>query len=109
MNNEQSPASEPVPPQPESTPTLKEIAAALKGHPELKVEIQGHTDNVGAAAANQALSDARAAAVKTALVSQFGVDAAQLTTKGFGDTKPVADNKTAEGRQNNRRVDLVKQ
>lgn len=95
--------------KPESTPTLKEIAAALKGHPELKVEIQGHTDNVGAAAANQALSDARAAAVKTALVSQFGVDAAQLTTKGYGDTKPVADNKTAEGRQNNRRVDLVKQ
>lgn len=94
--------------KPESTPTLKEIAAALKGHPELKVEIQGHTDNVGAAAANQALSDARAAAVKAALVSGFGANADQLTTKGYGDTKPVADNKTAEGRQNNRRVDLVK-
>ncbi len=95
--------------KPESTPTLKEIAAALKAHPDLKVEIQGHTDNVGKAADNMTLSDARAAAVKTALVSQYGVNAAQLTTKGYGDTKPVADNKTTEGRQNNRRVDLVKQ
>ena len=94
--------------KPESTPTLKEIAAALKGHADLKVEIQGHTDNVGKAADNQALSDARAAAVKAALVSQFGVSADQLTTKGYGDTKPMADNKTAEGRQNNRRVELVK-
>ena len=93
---------------PESTPTLKEIAATLKAHPELKVEIQGHTDNVGKPAENMALSDARAASVKTALVDQYGVSATQLTTKGYGDTKPVADNKTAEGRQNNRRVDLVK-
>jgi outer membrane protein OmpA-like peptidoglycan-associated protein len=94
--------------KPESSPTLKEIAAALKGHADLKVEIQGHTDNVGRAADNQALSDARAAAVKTALVGQYAVSADQLTTKGYGDTKPLADNKTAEGRQNNRRVELVK-
>lgn len=95
--------------KPESTPTLKEIAAALTSHPDLRVEIQGHTDNVGKAADNQALSEARAAAVKAALVGSYGVNAAQLTTKGYGDTKPVADNKTAEGRQNNRRVELVKQ
>ena len=93
---------------PESTPTLKEIAATLKAHPELKVEIQGHTDNVGKPAENMTLSDARAASVKAALVDQYGASAAQLTTKGYGDTRPVADNKTAEGRQNNRRVDLVK-
>jgi outer membrane protein OmpA-like peptidoglycan-associated protein len=95
--------------KPESTPTLKEIAAALKAHPELKVEIQGHTDNVGKAADNLKLSDARAAAVKAALVGQFGAADAQLTTKGYGDTKPSAPNTTAEGRQNNRRVELVKQ
>lgn len=95
--------------KPESTPTLKEIAAALKAHPELKVEIQGHTDNVGQAAANLKLSDARAAAVKTALVGQFGASDAQLTTRGYGDTKPAGPNTTPEGRQNNRRVELVKQ
>jgi outer membrane protein OmpA-like peptidoglycan-associated protein len=95
--------------KPESTPTLKEIAAALKAHPELKVEIQGHTDNVGRAADNLKLSDARAAAVKAALVGQFGAAEGQLTTKGYGDTKPSAPNTTAEGRQNNRRVELVKQ
>ncbi len=94
--------------RPESTPTLKEIAAMLTEHPELKLLIEGHTDNVGTAAANQALSDKRAAAVKAMLVTNFGVDAARLTTKGLGATKPVAPNDTPEGRQNNRRVELVK-
>jgi outer membrane protein OmpA-like peptidoglycan-associated protein len=95
--------------KPESTPTLKEIAGAFKGHADLKVEIQGHTDNVGKPADNLKLSEARAAAVKAALVGQYGVAESQLTTKGYGDTKPAGDNKTAEGRQNNRRVELVKQ
>jgi outer membrane protein OmpA-like peptidoglycan-associated protein len=94
--------------KPESTPTLKSIAAALKGHPDLKVEIQGHTDNVGAAASNMTLSQARAEAVKSALVSEYAVDAGQLTAKGYGDTKPVAKNATPEGRANNRRVEIVK-
>jgi OmpA-OmpF porin, OOP family len=94
--------------KPESTPTLKEIAATLKQHPELKVEVQGHTDNVGKPDANLKLSQARAEAVKQALTSEYGVDAGQLTAKGYGDTKPAADNKTAEGRANNRRVELVK-
>ena len=95
--------------KPESTPTLKQIAAALKDHPELKVEIQGHTDNAGKADANLKLSQARAEAVKSALTGEFGVKGEQLTAKGYGDTKPSADNKTAEGRANNRRVELVKQ
>jgi outer membrane protein OmpA-like peptidoglycan-associated protein len=94
--------------KPESTPTLKSIAAALKGHPDLKVEIQGHTDNVGSAASNLTLSQARAEAVRSALVSEYGVDEAQLTAKGYGDTKPVAKNATPEGRANNRRVEIVK-
>jgi OmpA-OmpF porin, OOP family len=94
--------------KPESTPTLKEIATTLKQHPELKIEVQGHTDNVGKPDANLKLSQARADAVKQALTTEYGVNASQLTAKGYGDTKPSADNKTAEGRQNNRRVELVK-
>jgi len=94
--------------KPESTPTLKSIAAALKAHPDLKVEIQGHTDNVGSAASNLTLSQARAEAVKAALTSDYAVSADQLSAKGYGDTKPVTKNTTPEGRANNRRVEIVK-
>ena len=95
--------------QPESRPVLKEIAATLKQHGDLEILIEGHTDNVGSAASNLALSDARAAAVKAGLVSQYGADGARITTKGFGDTKPSAPNATAAGRAQNRRVEIVKQ
>jgi OmpA-OmpF porin, OOP family len=94
--------------RPESAPTLKEIAAALTQHPELRIRIEGHTDNVGNADANLRLSEARAAAVKDALVREYRIDAARLETAGLGDTKPVADNQTAEGRSSNRRVEVVK-
>jgi outer membrane protein OmpA-like peptidoglycan-associated protein len=94
--------------KPESTPTLKAIAAALKGHSDLKVEIQGHTDNVGSSASNLTLSQARADAVKAALEADYAVDGSQLTAKGYGDTKPVTKNATPEGRANNRRVEIVK-
>jgi OmpA-OmpF porin, OOP family len=94
--------------KPESTPTLKEIAATLKQHPDLKVEVQGHTDNVGKPDANLKLSQARAEAVKAILTSEYGVPTGQLSAKGYGDTKPAAENKTPEARQNNRRVELVK-
>ena len=95
--------------KPESRAVLKEVAATLKQHPELKLLVEGHTDNVGTAASNLTLSDARAAAVKAALVAGFGVDEGRLTTKGFGDTKPASPNTTAAGRAQNRRVEFVKQ
>ena len=94
--------------RPESTAVLAEIGALLKNEPALALAIEGHTDNVGGAAANLRLSDARAAAVKAYLVSTFGVDAARLVTAGRGDTQPVASNDTEEGRAQNRRVELRK-
>jgi outer membrane protein OmpA-like peptidoglycan-associated protein len=93
----------------ESNGTLKEIATMLQEHPDLRLTIEGHTDNVGAAAANQTLSEKRAAAVKAALVATYGIAAERLTAQGFGASKPAAPNTTPEGRQTNRRVELVKQ
>jgi outer membrane protein OmpA-like peptidoglycan-associated protein len=92
----------------ESTPTLKEIGAMLTEHPDLKLTIEGHTDSVGEAAANQELSIRRAAAVKAYLVEKYRIDGARLTSVGFGETKPADSNDTPEGRQNNRRVELVR-
>jgi OOP family OmpA-OmpF porin len=84
-------------------------AETLKEHADLKILIEGHTDNVGTPASNLALSDARAAAVKAALVSGFAVEPARISTKGLGSTKPAAPNTTATGRAQNRRVEVVKQ
>jgi outer membrane protein OmpA-like peptidoglycan-associated protein len=95
--------------KPESQPVLKEIAATMQKYPDLKILIEGHTDNVGSPASNLTLSDARAAAVKAALVADFGVAADRMTTKGFGDTKPSVPNTTPAGRAQNRRVEIVKQ
>ncbi len=72
-----------------------------------EVAIHGHTDNVGGAKYNMKLSLGRAAAVKAYLVSK-GIPAARITTKGFGFTKPVADNSTPEGRAKNRRIEFVR-
>ena len=94
--------------RPESSPTLKEIGAMLAEHPELTLTIEGHTDNVGAAAANMTLSQQRATAVRAALISSYGADAGRLTAKGLGVSKPAVPNTTAEGREQNRRVELVK-
>lgn len=80
----------------------------LKAHPDLKLLIEGHTDNTGSAEINQSLSEKRAEAVKAYLVSTFGIDASRLEAKGFGASKPVASNDTPEGRQQNRRVELVR-
>lgn len=94
--------------QQQSNEVLGVIIQLLQSHPDLKLEVRGHTDNVGAPAANLALSRDRAAAVKTYLVTTGSIDAGRLTTAGFGDTQPVADNATDEGRSQNRRVELVK-
>jgi outer membrane protein OmpA-like peptidoglycan-associated protein len=91
--------------KPESETALAHILALLQAQPKLRLEVQGHTDNTGKPAHNQQLSDARAAAVKKWLVAHK-IDGARLTPKGYGETVPVGDNKTAEGRAKNRRVEL---
>lgn len=93
--------------RPESMGTLNMIVNIMKNNPDLKFEIDGHTDNTGGAAHNLTLSQQRADAVKSQLI-KMGVSASRLTTKGFGDTKPIADNSTPDGRANNRRVEFVK-
>jgi outer membrane protein OmpA-like peptidoglycan-associated protein len=93
--------------KPESMGTLNMIVGVMKDNPDLKFEIDGHTDNSGAAAHNLTLSQQRADAVKTQLVG-MGIDDSRLSTKGFGDTRPISDNNTPEGKANNRRVEFVK-
>ena len=93
--------------KPESMGTLNMIVGVLKSNPGLKFEIDGHTDNTGETAHNLALSQQRADAVKSQLVN-MGIDASRLTTKGFGDSRPIDNNDTPEGKANNRRVEFVK-
>jgi OOP family OmpA-OmpF porin len=95
--------------KPESAPVLKMVAAGMTTNPPLKLLIEGHTDSSGDAKHNLDLSERRAAAVKNALVSQYGIAADRLTTAGLGATKPAGSNETAEGRFSNRRVEFVKQ
>jgi OOP family OmpA-OmpF porin len=83
---------------------LEKVADLLKKNPGLKVRIEGNTDNIGTEAYNQKLSEKRAAAVKDYLVQKYGIDAARIDTVGYGLDKPVADNKTKQGRQQNRRA-----
>ncbi len=85
---------------------LVRVATILNQFPEMSVHVEGHTDNIGTPEHNMDLSQRRAQAVYEFLVTQ-GVDPARLSAQGFGLTRPVADNSTAEGRQRNRRVDLV--
>jgi len=88
-----------------STPVLREIAAALKANPRLKVEIQGHTDNRGSLALNERLSQQRAEAVRAYLIDQ-GIAPERLIARGYGPHQPIAGNDTAVGRARNRRVEL---
>ncbi len=90
---------------PSSDAALQPVAALMAADKTLKLEVQGHTDNVGTDAYNQTLSEARAKAVMTWL-TQHGVAADRLTAKGYGKTKPVADNGSDEGRAKNRRVEI---
>jgi OmpA-OmpF porin, OOP family len=93
--------------KPESMGVLNEIAKLIKDNASVKFEIQGHTDSDGDDAYNMKLSQARAEAVKAVLVD-MGIDASNLTPKGFGKSKPLSDNSTPEGKAINRRVEFVK-
>jgi len=87
-------------------PLLDEIAKILNNNPKMTLQLEGHTDSVGSVEYNQALSERRANAIKNSLVKGKNVDAARLSTVGYGETKPITTNETAEGRAKNRRVDL---
>lgn len=93
--------------KPESHPLLDEVADVMKAHPEVKhVVVEGHTDDQGGTDFNLQLSQGRAEAVRTYLMGK-GVAGDRLEAKGYGESRPIADNKTAEGREANRRVEFV--
>jgi formylglycine-generating enzyme required for sulfatase activity len=93
--------------KPESYPVIEQITGYLKDHPQVRILIEGHTDNTGSDALNLTLSDKRAAGIKAEIVKR-GIAANRMETKGFGSSVPVADNKTAAGRTQNRRVTIKK-
>lgn len=91
-----------------SQKVVTQVIELMSASTALKIAIEGHTDNVGNAVANQKLSESRAQAVMAAVIGG-GIDAKRMTAAGFGASKPVADNQTEDGRAKNRRVELVKQ
>ncbi|WP_336933373.1 OmpA family protein [Acinetobacter bereziniae] len=93
---------------PESQTQIEQVIQLLKNNPELKLTINGHTDGSGDAKHNQTLSEQRANAVVKALTDNTGIQQNRLTAKGFGDTQPVAENSTENGKALNRRVELIK-
>ena len=84
---------------------LQDVTNVLKKHPNIKIRIEGHTDSIGAEDYNQYLSMMRANAVKEYLV-EHGISKFRLTTKGFGESSPIADNNTEKGRALNRRIEF---
>ena len=90
----------------ESTLTLRELAEIAKECPASKIEIEGHTDAEGTDERNQKLSDRRAKAVADYLARE-GVASARMTTVGYGASRPIADNATADGRARNRRIEFI--
>jgi|TARA_B100002003_G_scaffold250000_1_gene287859 outer membrane protein OmpA-like peptidoglycan-associated protein len=93
--------------QPGSGEVLDTIASIMSAQPGLRLEVQGHTDSTGTAERNRTLSQERAAAVVSVL-QLYGVDASRLEARGFGPDQPIGDNSTENGRQRNRRVELVR-
>jgi OOP family OmpA-OmpF porin len=91
--------------KPDGAKILDRLIAFLKENPNKKVALEGHTDSIGTEQYNQGLSERRANSVKDYLTKR-GVDAGKISTRGFGETRPIADNKTAEGRAKNRRVEI---
>jgi outer membrane protein OmpA-like peptidoglycan-associated protein len=92
---------------PESRPIIDEIVSLLKNRPRLRIGVEGHTDNTGTPTFNKTLSNARAKAVVEAIAAA-GISPNRLEPEGYGQERPVADNRTEEGRAKNRRVELVK-
>jgi OOP family OmpA-OmpF porin len=93
--------------KPESQPIIDEMVKLLKNNPSLNLTVEGHTDNIGTPDYNRRLSDARAKSVVAALTAR-GIEARRLKAVGYGQDKPIADNRTDAGRAKNRRVELVK-
>lgn len=93
--------------KPGAMSTLSRLARFMKENPGRNVAVEGHTDSTGNADRNQSLSERRAESVKSALVTRYGVDPVRIVTSGHGDTLPIADNDTAAGRQQNRRVEII--
>ena len=91
--------------EPGSEKVLTEMVKLMRNEPQLRIEIQGHTDNTGSADYNLKLSDRRVATVREFLIL-FGIDPARMISKGYGLSRPVATNDTEEGRALNRRVEL---
>ncbi len=92
--------------RPEAREDLAKLSGIVLNYPSLRLTIEGYTDNTGSAEINQTLSEQRANAVRDYLVNQ-GLDAGSLSAQGLGMNNPVADNSTAEGRQKNRRVEII--
>jgi sulfatase modifying factor 1 len=92
--------------RPSSFPILDQVVTALRDNPTYKIQINGHTDNQGKAAANQILSQKRSASVKNYIVGK-GIDGSRISTAGFGGERPIADNNTVDGREKNRRVEFI--
>lgn len=93
--------------KPESQGIIDQIGEMLLANPSLKISLEGHTDNVGSITANQTLSESRAKAVMNSLVTK-GSDKSRLAAIGWGQTKPITENTTEEGKAKNRRVEIVK-
>jgi len=94
--------------KPDGKRKVDEAVKVMKANPSLRVSVEGHTDSIGSDAYNQRLSERRAKAVRDYMVEQ-GIDTDRITTHGWGEAKPVATNKTEEGRAQNRRVEIIAQ
>ena len=92
---------------PSAAAALREVLQFLRAHEEIEVEIRGHTDSIGSASVNTQLSQRRAEAVREWLILN-GIAPHRITAKGYGSAFPVADNRTAEGRAKNRRIEFVR-
>ena len=88
-------------------PKIKKLADILKENPNIKIEIEGHTDNIGSEEYNYELSLKRANSLKNILINEYKIDPKRIKIKGFGATQPIASNKTKEGRMKNRRIVVI--